>query len=95
VSRLNRILSFKPSRTWNYGFAVLSVTSAVIISRWVAPHLGFPETLFLAVVMLSAWYGGVGPGVLAAILSTLAFRYYFTHPIYVLGPRPPEKCPGF
>ncbi|MHB8218457.1 MAG: sensor histidine kinase [Candidatus Sulfotelmatobacter sp.] len=93
MSRLNRILSFKPSRTWSYGFAVLSVTSAVISSRWLAPYLGFPGTLFLAVVMLSAWYGGVGPGLLASILSTLAFHYYFTHPIYVLGPRPPREMP--
>ena len=82
MSRLNRILSFKPSRTWSYGFAVLSVAVAVIISRWAAPHIGFPGTLFLCVVVLSAWYGGVGPGLLATVLSSLAFHYSFQHPNY-------------
>jgi C4-dicarboxylate-specific signal transduction histidine kinase len=93
VSRLNRILSFKPSRIWSYGFAVFSVTSALIITRWVTPHVGFSGTLFLAVVMLSAWFGGVGPGLLATVLSSLAFHYYFTHPIYALGPRPSREMP--
>jgi C4-dicarboxylate-specific signal transduction histidine kinase len=82
VSRLNRILSFKLSRTWSYGFAVLSISLAVIISRWAAPHIGFPGTLFLCVVVLSAWYGGVGPGLLATVLSSLAFHYSFQHPNY-------------
>jgi C4-dicarboxylate-specific signal transduction histidine kinase len=83
VSRLNRILSFKPSRTWSYGFAVLSVTLTLIISRWLAPHIGFPSTLFLCAVVFSAWYGGVGPGLLATVLSSLAFHYSFQHPNFL------------
>jgi C4-dicarboxylate-specific signal transduction histidine kinase len=90
VSRLNRLLSFKPSRTWSYGFAVLSVAVAVIISRWAVPHIGFPGTLFLCVVVLSAWYGGVGPGLLATVLSSLSFHYFFLHPIYSSGLKPRE-----
>jgi C4-dicarboxylate-specific signal transduction histidine kinase len=82
VSRLNRILSFRPSRTWSYGFAVLSIAMALLISRWAAPHIGFPGTLFLCVIVLSAWYGGVGPGLLATVLSSLAFHYSFQHPNY-------------
>jgi C4-dicarboxylate-specific signal transduction histidine kinase len=90
VSRLNRILSFKPSRTWSYGFAVLSIALALIISRWATPYIGFPGTLFLCVVVLSAWYGGVGPGLLATVLSSLAFHYSFLHPIYPSGLKPRE-----
>ena len=90
MSRLNRILSFKPSRTWSYGFAVLSIALALIISRWATPYIGFPGTLFLCVVVLSAWYGGVGPGLLATVLSSLAFHYSFLHPIYPSGLKPRE-----
>ncbi len=91
MSRLNRILSFRPSRIWSYGFAVFSVASAMIISRWLAPRIGFPGALFLFVVMLSAWYGGVGPGLLATTLSAISFQYFFLlHLIYVLGPNPRE-----
>jgi PAS domain S-box-containing protein len=90
MSRLNRILSFKPSRTWGYGFALLFIALALITSQWLAPHIGFPGTLFLCVVMLSAWYGGVGPCLLATALSALTFHYYFLQPIHALGPKPPE-----
>jgi len=90
VSRFNRLLGSKPSRIWRYGVAVLSVISAMIISQWLTPHIGFPGTLFLCVVMLSAWYGGVGPGLLATTLSALAFHYSFLHPIHSLGPQPRE-----
>jgi C4-dicarboxylate-specific signal transduction histidine kinase len=87
VSRFNQLLWSKPSRIWRYGVAVLLIASTLIISRWMAPHLGFPGTLFLCAVMLSAWFGGVGPGLLAATLSTLAFHYSFLHSP---GPKPGE-----
>jgi PAS domain S-box-containing protein len=36
-----------------------------------------PFLLFLAAVLVAAWYGGLGPGVLASILATCAVAYYF------------------
>ena len=87
MSRFNRLLWSRPSRIWRYGVAVLLIAVALIISRWMIPHLGFPGTLFLCAVMLSAWFGGLGPGLLAATLSTLAFHYFFLHS---LGPKPRE-----
>ena len=86
----NRFLAFKPSRIWSYGIAVLLLTSAMIISGWLSPHIGFPGTLFLCVVMLSGWFGGVGPALVATVLSSLAFHYSFLHPIKSLGPAPRE-----
>src|SRR5258708_33780287 len=83
-------MSYKPSRIWRYGVAVLLVTSTMLISQWLTPHIGFPGTLFLCAVMLSAWFGGVGPGLLAAALSSLAFHYSFVHPTTLLGLRPRE-----
>jgi K+-sensing histidine kinase KdpD len=39
--------------------------------------------------MVSSWFGGLWPGILASLLSTLALDYYFIAPIYtfVIGPK--------
>jgi C4-dicarboxylate-specific signal transduction histidine kinase len=81
----------KPLGIWSYGIAVLSVAAALIISRLPAVHLqDAPVSLFLCAVLLSAWFGGIGPGLLATALSALAFNYYFLPPIHSLGPKPDE-----
>jgi len=41
-----------------------------------------PGTLFLAGVVLAGWFGGLGSGLLAAILSTLALDFFFVAPHY-------------
>jgi signal transduction histidine kinase len=62
----------------SYGVAVLSVTAALIgAQRLQVSFETAPVSLFLCAVMLSAWSGGVGPGLLATALSVLAFDYYF------------------
>jgi PAS domain S-box-containing protein len=72
-----------------YGAAVLSVTTALIITLWMRMELGQQSTpivgLFLCAVMFSAWFGGVGPGVLAIALALPAFDYFFVTPIYSLA----------
>src|SRR5260370_14950610 len=91
MSRYNPLLWPKPLAIWNYGIAVLSVTTALIISRWPALHLeAAPVSLFLCAIMFSAWLGGPGPGLLATALATLAFNYYFLPPIYSLAAKPAE-----
>jgi two-component system NtrC family sensor kinase len=39
-------------------------------------------TLYFLSVMLSAWYGGFGAGLLSTVLSALALDYFFISPIY-------------
>jgi PAS domain S-box-containing protein len=74
-----------------YAITVLSVTTALILSQWPTLHLGAaPVSLFFCAVMLSAWFGGFGPGFLAMVLSTLAFYYYFLYPIHLLVAKPDE-----
>ena len=91
MPRSNPLLWPKPPAIWSYGIAVLSVASALLISRLPAVHLqDAPVSLFLCGVILTAWFGGVGPGLLATALSALAFNYYFLPPIYSLGPKPEE-----
>jgi C4-dicarboxylate-specific signal transduction histidine kinase len=91
MSRSNPLLWPKPPTIWSYGIAVLSVGAALIISQWPALHLeDAPVSLFLCAAMLSAWFGGVGPGLLATALSVLAFYYYFLPPVHSLDAKPGE-----
>jgi K+-sensing histidine kinase KdpD len=43
-----------------------------------------PFLLFLLAIMVSAWYGGLGPGLLATILSALTTNFFFLPPLYTL-----------
>jgi C4-dicarboxylate-specific signal transduction histidine kinase len=88
---MNPLLRSKPPAIWRYGVPALSVAAALIISRWPALHLQeSPVSLFLCAVILSAWFGGVWPGLLATALSGLAFYYCFLPPIYSLDAKPEE-----
>jgi PAS domain S-box-containing protein len=75
-----------PREILKYGVAVASVACALASALWLHDHLvGAPVPLFLCAVMLSAWFGGLGPGLLASLLSVLAFDYYFVAPVYSLA----------
>lgn len=67
----------------HYGMALLCVALAVggtlLLYQYLTPT---PAALFFAAVMVSAWYGGLGPGLLATVLSTLAVNYFLFKPIY-------------
>lgn len=85
MSKRNRLPSSRPgwmaSWIWRYGFALLVIALTVILSKLITPHFSFPGTLFLCAVMLAVWVGGLGPGLLASVLSTLAFCYQFRYPL--------------
>src|SRR6266478_3688174 len=68
----NPLLWPKAHMIWGYGIAVLSVTTALIIARLPAFHLeAAPVSLFLCAIMFTAWFGGVGPGLIATWVSAL------------------------
>ena len=91
MPRSNPLLWPKLPAIWSYTIAVLSVAAALIVSRWPVLHLQeAPVSLFLCAVILSAWFGGVGPGLFATALSALAFYYYFLPPIDSLGAKSEE-----
>jgi len=69
----------RPARSavFRYGLAVLAVTLALVI-KLILLQLNVPYPLsssFLAAIALAFWFGGSGPGVLAVLLSSLAFGY--------------------
>jgi PAS domain S-box-containing protein len=63
----------RDTRLARYGLTLGTVAAALLLTQALAP-LGnaAPATLFFTAVVLSAWYGGPGPGALAVALSALA-----------------------
>ena len=75
-----------------YGVAVAAVAMTVpikfVMHRTLAPDLGERETPFilsLAAVMISGWYGGLGPGLFATALAAATGDYFFMKPFYDFG----------
>ena len=66
-----------------YGLACVSVAGALLVTLLSRPNELVTPVFFLA-IMLSAWFGGLGPGLLAALLATLAIAYCFLPPLYSL-----------
>jgi two-component system NtrC family sensor kinase len=66
-----------------YGIAVASVALALWLASLLSPRADPSHfTLFFAAVMLSSWYGGLGAGLLATVLSALSLDYFFVSPIH-------------
>jgi PAS domain S-box-containing protein len=65
-----------------YGVAAGSVLVALLLRLALGPVLGVeaPLLVFVMSVTLSAWYGGVGPGMLATGLSTVVGAFFFLPP---------------
>jgi PAS domain S-box-containing protein len=62
------------------GSVALALGLALLMERSNFRGVEFP--LFLFAIAVSVWYAGLWSGVLAVILSSLAFNYYFTEPLY-------------
>jgi len=61
-----------PEQLLHYFVAFLSVSLAVGVTLVLNPYISAtPAALLFAAVMVSAWYGGLGPGLFATVLSTL------------------------
>jgi PAS domain S-box-containing protein len=62
--------------------AAVSSVGALLVCLLLEGALGggLPLALFMIPVMVSAWFGGLGPGLLAALLSVLAGDYFLTKP---------------
>jgi K+-sensing histidine kinase KdpD len=75
----------EPTNIQRYGVAILTSLCALLITYLLWPAVdpvGMP--LLLAAVMVSAWYGGLGPGLLATALSAFASVYLFLPPHFSL-----------
>jgi K+-sensing histidine kinase KdpD len=71
------------SRPLRYGFSLACVAIAMGLAL-VFRHYRFREIAppFNLAIAVATWYGGVGPSVLALVLSAACFDYLFSPPIY-------------
>jgi signal transduction histidine kinase/PAS domain-containing protein len=67
------------SASKRYLVAFLSSAAALVVNLWAPPSLQ-QAALFYAAVAVSAWYGGLGPGLVAAFASTLAQAFVEVSP---------------
>ena len=69
---------------FRYGLAFLAIALALLLRFILWPLLSsdVPFLLLWPAVMVCAWYGGVGPGLLATLLSALAGWYFLLEPQY-------------
>jgi PAS domain S-box-containing protein len=66
-----------------YGIVPPLVTLAVLV-QWALVGTRAPFILLLPAIMAAAWYGGLGPGLLATALGTLEAAYLFFEPHFSL-----------
>ena len=67
-----------------YGFSVLCIAVALGLAL-ASRHYGFRPAelpLFDFAIVVATWYAGIGPSVLAVLLSTACFDYFFAEPLY-------------
>ena len=73
---------------WRYGLALLAVAAALLVTL-AAQQFGLANrsAAFLAAILLTGWYAGIGPLIAAMVLSTFVYDYFFLPPLYTLGLR--------
>jgi PAS domain S-box-containing protein len=78
-----------PANPWTtYGLALLSTGIALRISLWLESILdrGIGGFFYIAIIVTS-WYGGIKPAMVAVVLSTLTINYFFIEPIHEFAVR--------
>ena len=70
-----------------YGFAVISIGLATWLRLLLDPVLGdrSPYATLIFAVLLTAWYGGLGPALLAAVMGCFSADYFLVAPRGSLG----------
>jgi PAS domain S-box-containing protein len=62
---------------WRYGLTGVSVGVALAVARLFGRGFDVRGALFLTAVALTAWFGGMVPGLAALLLSLLSLGYFF------------------
>src|SRR5215510_1598398 len=75
------------SQVSRYTFTILAVTLATFLRFALTPFLNLelPFILYFPTVVLCAWFGGLGPGLLSTALGGLASLYFFFPPQFSLA----------
>ncbi|HEU0311585.1 MAG TPA: DUF4118 domain-containing protein [Sphingomicrobium sp.] len=75
-----------------YAETLAMVAASTLVGMLVAPRWGNSavDLLYLPAVLAAAGFYGLGPGLLAAVASALAFNFYFTQPLHTFRITSPE-----
>ena len=86
LARWDRRFHSLQSRVARYGLAIVSVTVALGLSLALQYYQfrGVEVPVLTLAIAVTTWYAGNGPAVLAIVLSSLCFDYFFTEPYYSL-----------
>ena len=92
MSRSSPLWPAVPRIVLHYAVAILAVAAAVVAGLLLDHFLQAAPvvSLFLCMILLAAWLGGAGPGLLATALSILALDYYFIPPLHSFTVAPQE-----
>jgi len=80
-------LGTRQSVAWRYGGAVL-ISLAFIALRWLMGRVfddGVPFAVLFIPVALSAFYGGLGPGLVSVLTTITLADYFLIPPLYTVG----------
>jgi PAS domain S-box-containing protein len=78
-----------------YSLSVLAVVLAtglmLLLNPWM-PMARSPFLIFFGAVMVSAWYGGIGAGLITTFVSGIMSNFLFMYPEYMLNLPPSESA---
>ena len=77
----------RQSVAWRYGGAVL-ISLAFIALRWLLGRVlddGVPFAILFIPIALSAFYGGLGPGLVSVLTTITLADYFLIRPLYTVG----------
>jgi K+-sensing histidine kinase KdpD len=67
-----------------YGFSILCIAVALGVAL-ASQYYGVRDVelpVFELAIVIATWYAGVGPSVLAVVLSVVCYNYFFSEPLY-------------
>src|SRR5882724_8540425 len=79
-------LSARPAAggIFGYGLSVVLVALSTALTLLLQDYT-FRTPLFLPAILLSTWFGGTGPGLLAVVLSTLSINFFILEPKFAFS----------
>ncbi|HKQ37540.1 MAG TPA: PAS domain-containing protein [Verrucomicrobiae bacterium] len=76
------------SAALRYGIAAVAVLAATLVRFPLQPILAHsvPFLLYFPAVLIAAWYGGFGPGLLVTVAGSLASSFFWMAPYFAFAP---------